>query len=368
VKYLTEFGWYPTVIACDFQRLSYFEIFENVHRIKSFIPFTYPYNLNQYGWIIPLYKYCSKLLKNIAFDILYISCPPFFPAISAIFLKNSFSIPLIIDFRDAWSLDPYKKSDFPNKLFHKFMIPRFEDFLIDKADSIIFNCPSAVDSYKTIYPKVSEKIYLIPNGYDEIDFIEYYPGNSKNGYLTFFYSGNFEVSGRNPQKLLSVIRNLIDQKYKIAIEILGNYGKTMEQLVKNFNLENHVTLGGIVSHHKAIQSMAKSDALILYQAHSGCKISAVAGKTYEYLRAGKPILAISPEGDNLDLIRNYAAYFQAADPTDAKSIEVAIKKFYTDWENNFFKSFMPPPKSYFEKFDRKALTGQLVKIFEHFVY
>ena len=61
------------------------------------------------------------------------------------------------------------------------------------------------------------------------------------------------------------------------------------------------------AHTKMLRNEHKPGNMsVLVQAPTDGIVQAVAGKTFDYLRAGRPVLAIGPDGDNLDLVRRHA--------------------------------------------------------------
>ena len=55
---------------------------------------------------------------------------------------------------------------------------------------------------------------------------------------------------------------------------------------------------------------------------------AVAAKTYEYLATGLPILAHCPPGDNVEIIRRYAANSYIVTSPEGRELEGALRAAY----------------------------------------
>jgi glycosyltransferase involved in cell wall biosynthesis len=82
---------------------------------------------------------------------------------------------------------------------------------------------------------------------------------------------------------------------------------------------------------------------------------------YEYLGAGRPILAFAPEGDAARLIRSLGAGAVVA-PDDAKGAEAVLEQWMTAWLKG-----NPIPAASAEavlRFERKSLTGELAAVLE----
>ncbi|KKK97310.1 hypothetical protein LCGC14_2654040, partial [marine sediment metagenome] len=365
VKYLPEFGWKATVLSLSQSSYKVKEKYPHVKRVCSLTPFSWPYEVAPYGWILPVYQKGRKLLHRNNYDLIYVSCPPFPQTIAAAKLKRATGIPLIIDFRDAWSLDPYMEGSRLKKLIYRTLFPIMEKMVLAHTDCLIVNTPSAFEAYVKKYPMLSGRIHMIPNGYDEQDFTEYRPVASGN-HMKILYIGRFGVGARDPLPLLKAFRLLIDHHLPVRLHIIGNNRTVLSKLVKELGLNNHVRLTVQIPHKNAIEAMANFDVLLLYQQQSIAVITPIAGKTYEYLRAGKAILAILPPGDNLNIIHKYATQQVTVTDHNENQIFKGFLSLYQDWNKGNLPLYMPPA-DHFEKYSRQNLAACLTSVFDHFV-
>lgn len=363
VKYLPRFGWRPSILSSSQRDQKVEEAYPNVRRIPSLTPWNRPYHVTPYGWLPPLYLCSRRLLHRNKYGLIYVSCPPFPQTIVALRLKRRALIPLVIDFRDAWSLDPYVEGSRLKKILYQTLFPTMEKSVLSDVDLLIVNTPSSLEAYLQKYPTLASRITMIPNGYDEEDFVDYRLGASRRQ-MALLYCGRFGIGGRDPMPLLKALRQLVQEHLPIQLSMIGDHGPGLPSLLMKLNLEDHVRFSGQVSHKAAVQSMADCDVLVLYQEPSQARITPIAGKTYEYLRAGKAILAITPPGDNLAIIRQYAARHETANTHDAHGIAQAIRALYRDWEQGALASHMPPHIEYLRQYSRQVLTGRLASHFD----
>ena len=104
--------------------------------------------------------------------------------------------------------------------------------------------------------------------------------------------------------------------------------------------------------------MAQSDLLLLLA--EGLTLQ-IPGKTYEYLRAGRPILALTSEGALADLLRRTGGAW-VVHPKDESGISEAVLQAYRGWENGFASP--RANQAMVGGFDRRLLAGQFAKLFE----
>lgn len=365
VKYLPEFGWKATVLSWSQSSYKVKEKYPHVKRVRSLTPFSRPYEVAPYGWVLPVYQKGRKLLHRNNYDLIYVSCPPFPQTIAAAKLKKMACIPLVIDFRDAWSLDPYKEGSRLKKVLYRILFPIMEKMVLARTDCLIVNTSSTLKAYLKKYPILSGRIQMIPNGYDEQDFTDYRPFISENK-MKFLYCGRFGIGARDPLPLFKAFRQLIDSHLPISLHIIGNNRPILSKLVKKLGLNNHVRLTGQIPHKNVIKAMANCNVLLLYQQQSMATITPIAGKTYEYLRAGKAILAILPPGDNLNIIHKYAVRHVTVTDHNVNQIAKGILALYQDWKEGNLPLYIPPA-DHFEIYSRQNLAARLASVFDYIV-
>ena len=87
----------------------------------------------------------------------------------------------------------------------------------------------------------------------------------------------------------------------------------------------------------------------------------IPGKTYEYLRAGRPILALTSEGALADfLLRTGAGW--VVNPKDNAGILAAVRERYRQWKEGRIIRVADPVVV--RAFDRRALAGRLGDLFD----
>lgn len=365
VQYLPEFGWKPIVVSLKASQNEGLE--PDIIRFPSTLPYSKPYNFNPYGWAWNLYRNKDKLLKDRDIRIIYVSCPPFPPAVTASLYKKKSNIPLVIDFRDAWILNPLPDKNLAGKIIKQKFFPYIEKKILCESDIFITNTPSMLNAYSAHYPELKNKIKLIPNGFDEADFIVK-KQTLRNQKMTLLHCGRFGASGRDPSILFHGLKKLKEQGCRITLHLLGEDNFSISELVKSFKLQSIVRVTGPAPHDKAINKMHDADVLVVYQNESQkTEISAIAGKTYEYLRIGKPILAIAPPGDNLNIIKQYALRYETVSNYSVDEIIKAISNLYDEWNKESWHSGPIINKDFINCYNRRFLSEKLAEIFNSLI-
>ena len=280
-------------------------------------------------------------------DVVYASCSPFSSAVSARKIKAATGKPFVLDFRDAWTLNPHTK----NSSVHMAVIRKMEKDSIRECDHLILNTQGALAVYRSTYPQWAEKMSCIPNGYDELTPVE--AKRDPAGVYRIMHIGSFYGS-RSPRLLLEALSELPDLQIEF-IQVGGDFPERAE-----FEGRVKMTVHPAMPRAKALEMMAQASLLFLKQGWEPgvTDYIAVAAKTYEYLATGLPILADLPPGDNGDIVQKYAATAFVITSDDKAEMKAAIKKAY---ENR--ASIAPAVKPEFiADFSRTGLTEKLAGI------
>jgi len=138
----------------------------------------------------------------------------------------------------------------------------------------------------------------------------------------------------------------------------------LKRLIKRYNLGNVVQLVGYVSHRESIRFLMEAHILLLLLDE---KLSPgmVTGKVFEYLAAGKPIMAAVPKGEAERLILRFARGV-VVPPTDSEKMTQQILRSFTLWKRGDLKVSVPRWKN-LDSYDRKNQTGELAEIMNRLV-
>ena len=279
---------------------------------------------------------------------LYASCSPFSSAVSACLIKKATGKPLVLDFRDAWALNPH--GNYGDR--QRKVLARLEEWVVRTCDALILNTPGAELVYRRRYPEHAAKMTCIPNGFDALNVPRDLPPVSK---LSIMHVGDFYRS-RNPDRLLQALANIGNRD--IEFVQVGLMFDSYDQFKDSVSIR----VIDRVAHAEALRLMQSASVLYLCQGwETGVTdYIAVASKTYEYLATGLPILADCPPGDNADLVRQYASRSWVVTSTDVGDIETAVRDAYGT--RNALRPEVSP--AFVQTFSRERLAGLLSGVLE----
>ena len=293
------------------------------------------------GWNNFAYKKAVEILEKENIDTVITTSPPHSTQLIGLKLKETQNIKWIADLRDPWTDIYYYKSMLHTK-WAKQKDLNYEKRVIEKSDKVVV----VSDSIKQLLLNKSNlvqesKIHIIPNGFDEDDFLV----SSKNNNSKFLLSYVGTITKDYPlDSIKKSISNL-----NINLEFTGKADEPTKLLlneVASFN--NHV------KHKESINLLLASDMLLLVIPKISNNKGILTGKLFEYLGARKPILCIGPtDGDAAKIIEECKA-----GKTFDYSDENGIYDFIETYMSN---EFIFENKNYL-KYSRRNLTKNLSKI------
>ena len=118
-------------------------------------------------------------------------------------------------------------------------------------------------------------------------------------------------------------------RHKLNLRFVGSSqfagGRSITEMIAENNLDGVVEIVGFVPRKDALKEILRANVLLLV----GTQNLTVAAKTYEYMAARKPILAIVEEGAEADLIRHSGAGVVVS-PDDLDGVKRAITYWYQE--------------------------------------
>ncbi len=386
VKYIHRFGWEPVVLTRDIKGMALKDesLLKDIPE-KTRIFRTNPWNLLELPGILKLlgkvinrkvlipdgerlWQLFSKrpaadIVTAEGIDLIYTTSYPYSSHLMGLYLKKKFPrIPWVADFRDEWTKNPNIR-DYKYNFIRTSIERNMEDSILEKADCVIANTPIMMKNFLEDRPVLKDKFVVIPNGYDEEDFKDISHASPENDVFTVTYAGLL-YGRRKPDMFLEAVgrllhEGLLDRKL-IRIDMVGHFNsEILNSLISRFDLHGIVKVFPYMKHRESILKLMSSDALLLV-AGAG-EEAFYLGKIFEYMRTGRPILAVVPEnGAAADLVRDTCTGL-VSDSSDVNKTKDNIIKLFNGWKRG--DSILSPNMDKISRYERCALTEQLCKAF-----
>jgi glycosyltransferase involved in cell wall biosynthesis len=214
--------------------------------------------------------------------------------------------PWVVDFRDSMTEDDYPRDPLTRR-FYRWI----ERKAVKHASRLIFTAGSTLGMYRERYPSLSaEKCQVISNGYDEEDFhwlASRKPDErSPSQPVRLLHLGVIYPSERDPRPFFRAISLLKKHRqisvHDVQINLRASGSEDLySQILRELEIDDIIHLLPPVPYPQALAEAAASNGLLLFQA-ANCDHQ-IPAKAYEYLRIGKPILALTTRtGDTAALL------------------------------------------------------------------
>ena len=305
------------------------------------------------GWVKPAVIFLKEYLAKNDMDIVISSGPPHSLHLIGMALKEELGIKWVADFRDPWTTIHYHQSLRLNKRAQKKHL-KLESKVLNNSDLVVVTSARTKKEFQNI---TSVPIEVISNGYDILEKIE----PNLDAQFSIAHIGSL-LTNRNPELLWEILSELKDENKvfskNLLIKLVGAVSEDVLESLAVFGLtENYKTLG-YVSHQEAIQIQHDAQVLLLVEMDSPETKSIIPGKLFEYVAANRPILAIGPEGSDVEEIikeTNTGVYFKY---TDKEKLKQQVQLYY----EAYLKANLNVNSKNIEKYSRSTLTKSLSTI------
>lgn len=241
-------------------------------------------------------------------------------------LRRLTGLPWIADLRD-----PMIDASHPTGRARRRAASWVEARTVRHCSVAVCTTPGAVRSYRERYPELPpERFRLIENGYDEAAFAGVTPQARAPGPLRLLHSGIVYPSERDPGPLFAALAALrararIDAAGFRLVLRAAVHEDFLARLADQHGVADLVEIAPPLPYRAALSEMLGADALLLLQA-ANCN-DQVPAKLYEYLRAARPLLALTDaQGDTAAVLRGCG--IDTVGPLDDSiAIETALERF-----------------------------------------
>jgi glycosyltransferase involved in cell wall biosynthesis len=261
-----------------------------------------------WSWWIGAVPVGLRLIRKVKPDALWSTYPIATAHFIAYTLHRITGIPWVADFRD-----PMVEPGYPSNPLERAAFDRIEAMTLKHCERAVFASSGALRLCAERHPDVPQsRLTIIENGYDEQSFAAAEQvagqGSARAGPLVLVHSGTVYPSERDPRPFFTALSALYGNgtigkgKLKVVLRATGN-DAYLKRLIAQYGIDSIVTLEPSLSYRAALAEMLDADGLIVLQA-TNCN-NQVPAKLYEYLRARRPILALTdPSGDTAAVLKN----------------------------------------------------------------
>jgi glycosyltransferase involved in cell wall biosynthesis len=219
--------------------------------------------------------------------------PPHSSQIAVAVLTRFLRFPWIADFRDPWSVPPYRH----RRSLGAKLARRLEGWVLRRCDRVVANTPGNRRALLEAYPFLDEdRVVTIPNGADPEEWREL-PEEVPSLEGDLLYTGELYEGMMDPY--LAALRILSRSRPGDAprLELFGPEDPELLDRIEREGLSDWIRWRGRVSRPVSFALMRRARALLLLLPWHTRGRTWVPSKTYQYLWAGPPVVLVGPSGD-----------------------------------------------------------------------
>lgn len=252
------------------------------------------------GWNRYAFRKACELIKIENISHIITTSPPHSTQLIGLKLKRKFPhIKWVADLRDPWT-DIYYYDMFKPSLLARMADRKMEKNVLTKADTIITVGQTLAAILASKGEKISHKIHVLPNGYDEEDFEGILPITPEQFTITYVgtLSPAYPVGG-----LIEALKDIRVNNRPVSLKFVGTVPEPIKELFPADEEGNHPEFIPYCEHPEAVRYMMESSMLLLIIPDHPSNKSILTGKIFEYLATGKPVLLLGPaDGDAAQLM------------------------------------------------------------------
>jgi len=310
-KYLPDYGYECRVVAGGSERLEEPDTIcrvpactRQLHAVSAagkacqiIQRYLLPYN-EQLGFVPHAIAAGGRMLTGG--DVVLSTSPPLATHMAALQLKKRHRLVWVADFRDPLFGNPFR-----NRKGARLYDASLERWLFGNADALLANTDVAARLWRERYPQWAEKIHVVWNGFDPAESFEPAPIPTRP-YKVLAHVGAL-YGGRHPTLLVDCVERLIRAGRLAPACLKLDFVGPMEPGAAD-SLRRLEKLGCVdftphrVSRSQALHKIATSDFLLLLDVNASNAGYQVPAKIFDYLRTGRPVLALTARNSPVDRI------------------------------------------------------------------
>lgn len=315
------------------------------------------------SWVGPSVSYLTKYLEDNPVDAIVSTGPPHSMHLIARELHRRTGIRWVADFRDPWTEIFYFKH-LPMTRWAKRRHKSLERSVVQEADAVVSVTRQMTADFASLLENGTRKgkLHTICNGYDEADFITAEPV-APEGKFTLTHTGLFSADG-NPLKLWETLAQLCreDDSFSKALKIrlIGKVDREVLDAIDRNGLTPSLENMGYLPHSQIPAIQQSAWGLLLPLRNEPESKAILTGKFFEYLAAGRPIVAFGPQDGEMARVLKETHSGEIFEWEEADSLKKHILDLYRIYCSGIWAT--DADRTAITKYSRRTLTSEMVEV------
>src|SRR5918995_1762322 len=273
-------------------------------------------------WNLTAIPAAIRIARREGIDAVITTSPP--PSVHFVgaAVQRATGVRWIADLRDPLLANQHRRDDTAAARLRQGATEGVAKLVARQADAVTCVSEAIADEARGLGAR--GRVRVISNGCDFDDFtgLEYVPGSR----FRITHTGSF-FGKRDPRPFLQAFA---DANLDAVARFVGDFRSTDREWAESLGLGDRLELLPYAPRAESLRLQRDSEALLLLVPDAGGRGKGVlSGKVYEYIAAGRPILAgVPPGGAAAELLRETGAGVVVA-PDDVEGISDALRELHT---------------------------------------
>jgi glycosyltransferase involved in cell wall biosynthesis len=307
-------------------------------------------------------RLADDILTRVRPDLIIATFPPAAALEIGISFSKRAGLPLIADFRDGLLFEPAGPSRVRRHV--RAYYKKLENEVVNNSGAITTVSEPISHYFRERYNL--KNVFAIGNGFDPDDFdnLPETTGIDRSKF-NIVYTGRLSLSdaGCDASSFFDALHELISKddntRRKVRLHMIGRFTRREIARMKRLITGDVLVIRDIVEKDKALACQKAADLLLLVTSIN--RRSVITGKLFEYLCAGKPVLALTHNSACGRIIEETGAGW-VVPPHDKPAISQTLHKIITDAD---FHRSVSGDAGKIEKYSSSSQIEKLAGVINH---
>jgi glycosyltransferase involved in cell wall biosynthesis len=305
-------------------------------------------------WNLTAIPAARRIARAEKIDVVITTSPPGSVHLVGAAVKRAFGVHWIADLRDSLVAHQDRRADTAAVRMKARTVRVVAGVVARRADAIVTAFDSIGDEMRALSP--TGRIVTIANGSDFDDFegMAYTP----NERFRITHTGAF-FGQRDPKPFL---RALAESGLEdVVVRFVGGFPAADREYAESLGLGDRVESIAFVPRRRSLELQRDSEALLLIASDAGGRgTGVIPGKVFEYIAAGRPILAAVPPGGAAARLIEEVGAGVVASADDGDALRVALLDLHGRWQRGELEVDLAPDAR--ERVSRRARVAELAEL------